>query len=352
MRNLTYCEFGEVNLNDKFFDSLKEDYPKFVKWFNDKAASKAKAYVFYRIKDNVDGFLYLKIEEGEVSDISPPLPNGKHLKVGTLKINAHGTKLGERFIKRILDYAILNNVDDIYVTVFEKHAPLIDLLSRYGFEEVGIKQNHQGNEVVLVRNMSITSGDVLKDYPFILPNQGGHYLLAIWPRYHTKFLPDSKLNNESFDILEDVSHTNSIHKVYISGIAATGKLKLGDILVLYRTTDNKGPAYFRSVATSICVVQETRKINSFGSFKEFLRYVKPYSVFSNEELNVYYTNKPKYNVIKFTYNAALVKRVIRKLLLEEVKISAQPRWDFRKLTKKQLEEIISIGNLNENFIVD
>ncbi|KQT42609.1 MULTISPECIES: hypothetical protein [unclassified Methylophilus] len=352
MRNLTYCEFGDVDLGDKFFDSLKADYPKFVGWFNTKAASKEKAYVFYRIKDNIDGFLYLKIEEGEVNEVIPPLPNGKHLKVGTLKINAHGTKLGERFIKKLLDYAVLQDVDDIYVTVFEKHAPLIDLLTRYGFVQVGIKKNDQGEEIVLVRDMSVTSGDILKDYPFILPNQGDPYLLAIWPKYHTKFLPDSKLNNESFDILEDVSHTNSIHKVYISGIPATGKLKQGDILVLYRTTDKSGKAYFRSVATSICVVQETRKVNSFGTFKEFIKYVKPYSVFSHEELNEYYTKKAKYNVIKFTYNAALVKRVIRKLLLEEVAVSVQPRWDFRKLSNKQLEKIISIGSLDENFIVD
>lgn len=350
MTNLTLCEFGDIDSDDEFFDSLKEDYPGFEKWFQTKSNAHEKAYVFYRV-GKVDGFLYLKPEDGPVDDLEPVLPAGKYLKVGTMKINAHGTKLGERFIKKILDHAIFSNVDGVYTTVFEKHNHLINLISRYGFKKIGTKKGLEGEgELVFYRDMTTIEGDVLQDYPYI-PSDTTPYLLAIWPKYHTKFLPDSKLHNESFNILEDVSHTNSIHKAYISGISATGNLKKGDVIVIYRTSDYKGPAKYRSVATSIGVVEETRRIKSFDSKAAFLKYVKPYSVFSTPELEARFAKK-QHVVIRFTYNAALTKRIIRARLLDEVGISSQPRWDFRKLSQKQLNAIIQLGELNENFIID
>lgn len=350
MKNLKYCTFSEVDIADPFFNSLRGDYgEKFDAWFARKAAE--MAYVFYKRKGEIDGFLYLKIEEGEVTDVEPPLPRGRHLKVGTLKINPHGTRLGERFVKKIFDHAIFSEVNDIYVTVYRKHDALIDLLKRYGFDEHGKKPGASEDELVLIRKMNDTSGDVLRDYPYILPDHGSQFLLAIYPEYHTNFLPDSKLHNEAPDILKDVSHTNSIHKIYISGIAATGKLNKGDILVMYRTRDGKGPAWYRSVATSICVVEEVRKIKSFSTRADFNKYVRPYSVFTPEQLGVYFQKK-QYTVIKFTYNAALARRIIRGDLIEKIGLGAKTRWDFLRLTRKQFDEIVIAGELNANFIVN
>lgn len=352
MKNIKYLPFQAIDLESNFFDSLKADYPKFPKWFADKANAGAMAYVFFRVAEEIDGFLYWKIEEGTVDDVAPPLPKGKHLKVGTLKINAHGTKLGERFMKRIFDHAVFEGVDDIYLTVFEKHEGLVTLISRYGFTKRGTKVGPNGHESVYVRDMKNIQDDVLADYPLISPAAGTPYLLGIYPEYHTRFLPDSKLRNEPFDILKDVSHTNSIHKIYISGVSASGSLKRGDILIMYRTCDGKGKAFYRSVATSVCVVEEIRKIKSFPTKKEFVQYVKPYSVFDSPTLESYFTNKKNYTIIKFTYNAALTRRIIRGDLLQKVGLSAKKRWDFLKLTHKQLEHIFELGELNANFIVN
>lgn len=49
---------------------------------------------------SIDGFLFLKVEDGLVGDVTPPLAPMTRIKVGTFKINAHGTKLGERFVKK------------------------------------------------------------------------------------------------------------------------------------------------------------------------------------------------------------------------------------------------------------
>ena len=351
MRNLVYKNFADIDISDDFFDSLKADYAEFPSWFARKATSGEKAYLY--TQSGIQAFLYVKLEVGRVADISPPLPEGRHLKIGTLKINAHGTRLGQRFLKKIFDHALAEGADDIYVTAFEHHANLIRILRTYGFSDFAYKDTENGRELVLLKNLRESKRDILIDYPIVSRREAQTYLLAIYPEYHTQFLPDSKLNNESFDIVKDVSHANSIHKIYLSGIAATGKMNRGDILVMYRTTDIPGKAYYRSVATSICVVEEVRRINSFATELEFIRYVRPYSVFKTHELSGFYKSKQRHSIIKFTYNIALSKRIIRKQLLEEVGLPGSPRrWDFLKLTPGQFNQIVQMGEVNESYIVN
>ena len=351
MRNLTYRKFREINLSDPFFDSLKDDYAEFPTWFARKEKAGEKAYLF-RERGALQGFLYLKNEIGNVVDVVPNLPHGRHLKIGTFKIVGHGTKLGQRFVKKIFDHALSDAMDDAYLTAFAKHEHLIRILQTYGFKETGRKNSSNGEEVVLVKNLKTIKNDVLIDYPIIQKFGAKKHLLAIYPEYHSQFLPDSILNNESFDIVKDVSHANSIHKIYISGIAGTAHMSPGSLLVMYRTSDKKGPAYYRSVATSIGVVEEVRTIKSFPSKEAFIRYVRPYSVFSTEELENYYITKKRHTIIKFTYNIALTRRIIRKRLLEEVGLSSIRRWDFLPLSDAQFDSILSLGQVNENYFVN
>ena len=94
-------KISEINLEDNFFSTLKADYPGFNEWFYKKAKAGESAFI---LEDgSIQGFLYLKEEnEGDIS-VVPKLKEARRLKVGTFKINAHGTKLGERFIKIIID---------------------------------------------------------------------------------------------------------------------------------------------------------------------------------------------------------------------------------------------------------
>ena len=93
----------------------------------------------------MQAFLYLKDESGEeLIDVIPTRPACNRMKVGTFKIDAHNTKLGERFVKKIMDVALYMKADEIYVTIFPKHEGLIRILQRYGFNEEGKK----GNELV------------------------------------------------------------------------------------------------------------------------------------------------------------------------------------------------------------
>lgn len=351
MESLRYLPFRDIYLNDSFFDSLKIDYAEFSDWFMKKATQNAFAYVLQN-HQSIDGFMYLKEEVGPVNDITPSLPSGRHLKVGTFKFNSHGTRRGERFIKKIFDHALEQNVDNIYVTVFDKHDYLKSLFQRYGFILHGAKNTPNGTESVLVRSMRFQTGSTLSSYPFVRLGQANQYLLSIYPDFHSRLLPDSILNNESHDIVQDVSHTNSIHKIYICRMEQVSAFKAGDNLVLYRTTDDPGRARFRSVATSIGVVEEYRNIREFGSLQAFLSYCSPYSVFSHTELVRIYNEKKYCHIIRFTYNAALSRRITRGDLIDEVGLNEHEYWGALSLTNQQLRHIAHLGGVNESLIVD
>lgn len=351
MESLHYVPFRQINLQDSFFDTLRADYAEFPAWFSRKAEQNEFAYVLVDGRA-IDGFMYLKEEMGPITDISPNLPSGKHLKVGTFKFNSHGTRRGERFIKKIFDHALAQDVDSIYVTVFDKHHYLKDLFSKYGFTVHGTKSTLNGTESVMARSMRNQIGSTLNTYPFVKLNQANPYLLSIYPQFHSRMLPDSILNNETHDIIQDVSHTNSIHKIYICGMDMVSSFRPGDNIILYRTSDNKGPARFRSVATSIGVVEEYRNIREFESLQAFLKYCAPYSVFRDDELIRIYNEKRYCHIIRFTYNAALSKRITRGHLIDEVGLDESEYWGTMQLTNQQFRHIARLGGVNESLIVD
>lgn len=348
--NFRYKKFSEIDLSDPFFDSLKSDYAEFEHWFGKKANE--CAYVFYSDSGAIDGFLYLKIETGVVDDVLPPLPPAIRLKVGTLKINPHGTRLGERFLKKIFDHAITQKVSEIYVTVFEKHDALVALFKRYGFAQKAVKATVNGHELVLVKNMHEVSTDVLKSYPLVQAGGRSIYLLSLQPQWHTRLLPDSILNNEDASIVQDVSHTNSIHKVYLAAMRGMEGLRPGDIILIYRTTDQAGPAHYRSVVTSVCVLEEYRNIHSFRSRDEFMAYCSSYSVFTEDELGRFWAAKRYPHILRFTYNLALPKRVTRGHLIEEFAFDANAYWGFMPLSHQQLASVLAAGELNESLVIN
>ncbi|EGQ8705413.1 MULTISPECIES: hypothetical protein [Vibrio harveyi group] len=354
MENLFYQKFSQINLNDPFFSTLKADYGEFSTWFAKKANEGESAYVLYNQQQSIEGFMYLKIEKGIVTDTNPPLRDATHLKIGTFKFDSAGTRRGERFIKKVFDHAIEYKVDDIYVTIFDKHEYLITLLQRYGFDIIAKKQTPNGIENVLFRDMATVTGEIIRDYPKFETRGNNKYLMSIYPDYHTRMLPDSILNNESHDLIQDVSHTNSIHKIYLCAMEGTANFRPGDIIVTYRTSDRPGAARYRSVITSVCVVEEYRNIGEFSTLASFLQYAGSYSVFSVDELTRFYRSKRYPHIIRFTYNTAMTKRVIRGRLIDEVGLSDGPGsyWGVMKLTDQQFKHMLDLGEVDASFIIN
>jgi hypothetical protein len=344
---LEKLKFKEINLDDPFFNSLKSDYLGFEEWFKRKDEEET----FVKHKNNlVEGFLYLKLENGPIEDVFPIITCGKALKIGTFKINPHGTRLGERFIKKALDYAVFNNAELCYVTIFERHEGLINLFAKYGFVHLSKKSGPGESELVFIKNLKEVRNDILFDYPLINTKNKQKFLLAIYPQYHSVMFPDSILKNENVNILEDVTITNSIHKTYVTRMSVN-RANPGDIFVIYRTKTEDQSAEYTSVATSVCVVEEVKSQYEFKNFEDFFKYATTYSIFDRDDLKKWY-DVGKCYAIKMTYNAALSKRLIRKKLIEEIGLDRQVRWSFIKITDNQFYRILEEGGVSESLIID
>lgn len=339
--------FREIDLNDTFFDSLKNDYPGFKEWYYKKIRDEESAYVMY--DNGIQGFLYLKEENEADISITPIFEKKRRLKIGTFKINAHGTRLGERFIKIILDQMYRNNFEETYVTIFDKHDGLINLLTKYGFEYYGKKTSKAGIENVYVKYINKTYNDIFLDYPKINIKNNNKFLLSIYPKFHTRMFPDSKLKTEKDHFVEDLSFTNSIEKIFLSGAYNLDKYKKGDIVVIYRTRETFGRAWYESVATSVCVVEGIRHIDEFKSYDDFLKYCIKYSVFEENELKEFWKNRKYPYIIRMLYNLALNKRPIRKQLVEDVGLDVKESWAALPLTDEEFLKILELGEVNESF---
>lgn len=339
-------KFGEINLNDRFFDSLREDYEGFDKWFLEKKNAIAS---ILETTEGIQAFLYTKEEVNEEDKtINPSLGLEKILKVGTFKINPHGTKLGERFIKLIFDEMIEKGHTKAYVTIFEKHKMLLELLKKYGFEYWGLKN---GTEQVYVKNLENLVGDIQKDYPLINLKRNNKFLLSIYPKYHTELFPDSKLMTEKGHVVKDLSHTNCIEKIYLSGSQELSNYKKGDIVVIYRTAENGKVAEYNAVATSVCTIKEIKNINSFSSREKFLEFCKDRTIFKDWELEKFWKEKKYPYIIILLYNTALNKRIIRKDLIEKVGIERNARIVTYPLTDIQIDKILEFGKSNNKNLI-
>ena len=251
--------FGNINLGDDFFESFRNDYNGFDKWFNGKAGNNDKAYVCYET-DILKAFLFLKVEDEieNYSDINPIFTKKRRLKIGTFKVVSNGLRIGERFLKIVFDNARQYKVNEIYVTIFDSRPELLSLialLEQYGFKYYGIKTSTSGTEKIYVRDFSKHADEVEPKLTFPwLSKTSIVYIIPIKPQYHTELFPDSKLRTESLDdFVDNKPHRNAISKVYVSH-SLTRDLHSGDIIVFYRSGD-KHPKIHSGVATTIGIVE-------------------------------------------------------------------------------------------------
>lgn len=347
--NVQKLKFGKINLNDSFFDSLKEDYKGFDKWFVKKYDE--EAYITINSNNGMLlSFLYLKVEDENenYSNVNPILPPKRRLKIGTFKVISNGFRLGERFIKIIFDNALRYHVQEIYVTIYDRRPEqrrLIELLEQWGFVLWGVK----GEEKVYVRDFSPRFDDTnLKAcFPYI-SKEKNVFIVPIYPEYHTELLPDSILNTESpEEFIEDFPHRNCINKVYVSR-AMEPYPTAGDILVFYRTG-----GYYKSVVTTIGEVQETKF--DFQNEDDFILYCRKKSVYPEQSLReMWRYSKRKPFVVNFLYAYSFPHRINMEKLIELrvlLGINDAPRG-FKPITREQFETILKETKSDESFIID
>lgn len=224
-----------IELEDSFLDSLREDYQGFDNWFIRKQREGKKAFVV-RDNDKVSALLMLKEEDGTEKNkaFEKDLPKGKRLKVCTLKVQQTGKRIGESFIKLIFESAFQKEADYIYVTVFEKHESLINLLKEYGFEYYTKKRTLNSKGEVCLESVYINDLSKKEGYPYINYTEQKIHLVPIQPIFNELLFPEYEKNMQISieDYSADKTVANAITKAYICK-SSTKKIRHNDILVFY-----------------------------------------------------------------------------------------------------------------------
>ena len=274
-----------LDLSDPIFDSLKKEYGEsdFSDWFRKSSREGRKCWVHYRIDGSIGALLIRKIETEPIESI-PPLPAKRRLKVATLKVTHVGYKIGELFVKLAIDYAIKNNIDEIYLTHFTNpdNDYLVDLITEYGFYKAAVKDD--GEEIfvkeLLVDKDKIGSMDPLeisnRFYPSLYDgDEVNKFLVPIIPEYHRRLFTDYKGRQTSlFEHAGDfIVEGNAIKKAYLSR-SRIRNLSPGDILLFYRTEDSE--------ITSLGVIE--RVLYGLQDKDEIFRNVRKRTVYSMEEI--------------------------------------------------------------------
>lgn len=332
----------ELDIDDTFFDSLRDDYYNFNIWFENKQKNSNQAYI---TQDNgkITAFLMMKVENEEENygDFEKKFKNAKRLKISTIKVSDTGKKIGETFIKVIMKKAIQENVEEIYLTVFDKQEHLIDVFNSYGFNYYCKKSTRIGNGQIKSENVyvkKITDPD--EYYPFFSIENKKIFLVPIREKFHNLLFSDSeKMQQLSIDEMEGKNTaSNSIRKAYISH-SNIKKIESGSILLFYSSGVKKA-------ITTLGIVDAT--FNQFTNYEEMYRLVKRRTAYSDKELKEMY--KKDALLILFKHYHSFNKYVSFDFLLKN-QIVYGPVQCITEIKKEDLQKILKECKIDQNIYV-
>lgn len=346
---LTYLPADTLDLDDPFFDSLKEDYEEFSRWWKKISREGRKCWVYFDDDAAIGALLMYKFEDEAVELASAQaLPRKKRVKINTLKVSQLGYKVGELFIKLSVSYAQKNEVSEIYLTHYTKDQDaLVSLIEEYGFKYAGL--NPRGEEVFLKRLFpdktelqALSAAEISKQFwpTFCDGNNVSKFIVPIRPEYHLRLFKEG----EEQTLLpehagEFITQRNTIGKAYLSH-ARTKKMSSGDILLFYRSRD-------QHEITTLGVVEKV----SLGleEADEIQKLVGKRSVYSIEEIE-FIALRPT-TVILFSWHLHLRTPVNLNELKRNKILKAAPQTVTRISHEKYLNLKIASG-IDERFTVN
>ena len=122
-------QLKDLDINDRFFDSLKNEYKDFIIWFNNHLDR--KAYITFQ-DNKIASILILKIEDKseDYNDFNKEFKPSKRLKICTLKVDVKFKNIGTKYLELAYNETLKNNVNEIYTTLYTNHKDLINLLEK------------------------------------------------------------------------------------------------------------------------------------------------------------------------------------------------------------------------------
>ena len=237
----------EINKNQPFFESLRQSYDGFDKWFQKCATDKRKCWCIEDGDSNVVAICIYKHEQDARLTDNGEIIHGRILKLCTFKVDpkARGKKLGERLLYIAFDYCVKNDLDWVYLHTFgEEQKTLVGLCTDYGFSCLGkYKQDD-----VYIKPMKLRDDDcnslesLIKYYPYFQDNESVQkFIIPIQPQFHEDLFPDfSNMKGTLFEKDQSLytCQGNTIKKAYLCH-AKIKTIRKGDIILFYRSKDRK-----------------------------------------------------------------------------------------------------------------
>lgn len=355
LNKFEWRRFSEVSLEDPFFNSLKSDYEEFPAWFKKKSDAEEWALIF-NDEYGIGSFVYLKKENEPIELVDKILPAIPRIKIGTLRLakRLRKQRLGEGALGVSLWRWQEARLDEIYVTVFEKHTELINLFERFGFRFVGM--NARGECVYLKSRKDLDYGDPYKSFPFISSNFERAGLIPVYESFHDRLFPFSELKGNKYEIEEETAG-NGITKVFIGSPYKAMHYTEGEPVVVYRIFEGERGKTFKSVVTSFCTITKVEVVKDNGwpmiSLKDFVENAGNKTVFTPKELSGIYNKRPNVVMLELVYNGFFGKghNVTHKTLKDKRLFETYPYQI--EYTKEQFIEILKMGDVDvQNVIIN
>jgi len=338
-----------IPLDDKIFDSLREDYPSFDRWWRDKCVRERRSC--WAIYDNgLAGLVVRKDETGTNTDATNKI--GKILKLCTLKVRPEkrGVKLGELLLKKVFWFAQLNRYDLVYITTYDAQVALIDLLEYYGFAcaarkpdgELIYEKPFARTKLVPAEGISVFDADRLNYPRFVTDPEVRAFGVPIREAYHDTLYPDLK-DAAQFDLFEMSGGPkrpgNTIRKVYLCR-AQSNLGPPGSLLFFYKGKSNNPPS---QALTAVGIFEE---FSVARSTKDLMHMTGGRSVYSEAELSDWKASEDR--PVK-VINYLLAGYIDPPILLEELRragvIGDNPPQSIFEIGRPNLESILPHMNL-------
>lgn len=266
-----------INGDDPIFDSLRPDYPGFDNWLTRVKRAGRRGWLVTSEDGTYAAVCIIKEEDDDFR------LGGKVLKISTLKVSSEfqGNRYGELLFKAVFDFCRQNSYVHVYVTVFEKHASLISLLTQFGFWHLDGTRTSLG-EMVFVKDFVPSASDVSSMTPLQLHvrfgppalrlRSGNAFLVPIQPKFHRLLFPDAEAQQSL--ALMPRPYGNALRKAYLSR-SPSRLVTPGSVLLFYRSHISQG-------VTAVGVVEETFVSQDVD---EIVARVGQRTVYSREEIH-------------------------------------------------------------------
>ncbi len=277
-------------LADPFFNSLRDGYAGFDRWYRAKAREGRHAWIYrHGPANDLSAICIYAVQTDEAFTDAGDELAGRALKLCTFKVGelVRGRKIGELFLKMAFRYATANACEHVFIDVREdddpdqSHPELVALLVDFGFERRG---THNGDSV-FVKHHPVTApvADPRAADPFdytrrFYPHFRSDlairtFIIPIRPQYHRVLFPDCPGNEEQRPNGHGEHVGNAIKLAYLSH-SPSAQIRRGDVVLFYRGYDSHA-------VTTLVVVEDFRTLTDAN---EIAQLVSRRTVYTDNEI--------------------------------------------------------------------